>query len=60
MEKGAAVIVTYNRKDLLLRCIEAIQAQPRKDLLDILVIDLNDLSAGRIGQRIKTLMRNLK
>ena len=32
----------------------------RASELDILVIDLNDLSAGRIGTRIKTLMRNLK
>ncbi|MBO5496640.1 MAG: DUF1887 family protein [Oscillospiraceae bacterium] len=32
----------------------------RASELDILVIDLNDLSAGRIGQRIKTWMRNLK
>ena len=47
MEKGAAVIVTYNRKDLLLRCIEAIQAQTRKDLLDILVIDNHSTDGTR-------------
>lgn len=35
----AAVVVTYNRKDLLLECIEALLAQESIDLLDILIID---------------------
>ena len=47
-----AAIVTAERGGAAMR--------NRASELDILVIDLNDLSAGRIGQRIKTLMRNLK
>ena len=47
-----AAIVTAERGGAAMR--------NRASELDILVIDLNDLSAGRIGTRIKTLMRNLK
>ena len=47
-----AAIVTAERGGAAMR--------NRASELDILVIDLNDLGAGRIGQRIKTLMRNLK
>ena len=47
-----AAIVTAERGGAAMR--------NRASELGILVIDLNDLSAGRIGQRIKTLMRNLK
>ena len=38
-EKTAAVIVTYNRKELLLKNISSLLEQTCKDLLDILVID---------------------
>lgn len=40
MEQGriAAVVVTYNRKDLLCRCLRALEAQ-REPRLDILVFD---------------------
>ena len=49
MERAAAVVVTYNRKDLLLKNIEALTAQTRKDLLDILIID-NASTDGTKGQ----------
>jgi len=38
-EKTAAVVVTYNRKDLLVRCIDCLLEQTSKDVLDILIID---------------------
>lgn len=38
-DKTAAVVVTYNRKDLLLKNIESLLAQTCKDVLDILIID---------------------
>lgn len=37
--KTVAIIVTYNRKKLLLECIESLEKQTRKEFLDILVID---------------------
>lgn len=37
--KTAAVVVTYNRKELLLKNIETLLAQTCKDVLDILIID---------------------
>ena len=37
--KVAAVVVTYNRKGLLLECIEHLCAQTVRPLLDVLVID---------------------
>ena len=37
--KTAAVVVTYNRKELLLKNIESLLAQTCKDALDILIID---------------------
>lgn len=46
-EKGTAVVVTYNRKELLLRNIEALRNQTRKDLLDILVIDNHSTDGTR-------------
>lgn len=38
-KKVAAIVVTYNRKELLLENIEALRSQTAADLLDILVID---------------------
>lgn len=38
-EKVVAVVVTYNRKELLLECIDHLLHQRESDLLDILVID---------------------
>lgn len=38
-KRVAAVVVTYNRKDLLMECIEHLQAQTAHDDMDILVID---------------------
>lgn len=35
----AAVVVTYNRKDLLLECVDAILAQTVSTLCDVIVID---------------------
>ena len=39
IEKTAAIVVTYNRKELLRRCLDALCAQTEADALDILVID---------------------
>ena len=39
MKDVAAVIVTYNRKDLLKKCIKALLEQEKKEECDILVID---------------------
>ena len=39
MKKVAAVVVTYNRKALLLENIESLLSQTKKDVLDIYVID---------------------
>lgn len=38
-DKTAAVVVTYNRKELLQKNIESLLAQTEKDVLDILIID---------------------
>ena len=38
-DKVAAIVVTYNRKELLLQNIAALLNQTRKDVLDILIID---------------------
>ena len=38
MKKIAAIIVTYNRKDLLAKCIEALISQENRDC-DIIVVD---------------------
>lgn len=38
-DRTAAVIVTYNRKDLLKRNIECLLKQTRKDIFDILIFD---------------------
>ena len=37
-KKVTAVVVTYNRKDMLVQCIDAISKQTYKDL-DILIVD---------------------
>lgn len=37
----AAVVVTYNRKDLLVECIEQLLAQTARDEMDVIVIDNN-------------------
>lgn len=37
--KTAAIVVTYNRKELLIKCIEALIAQTYIDFLDIHIID---------------------
>ena len=55
MKKVAAVIVTYNRKDLLLECINAILAQ-KKSVPDIIVID-NDSSDGT-GETLQAFVGN--
>lgn len=49
--KVAAVIVTYNRIDLLLECIEALREQTYNALMDILVIDnaSTDDTADKMG-----------
>ena len=39
MDKVAAVVVTYNRKDLLIQNINALFQQTQRNLLDILIID---------------------
>ena len=39
INKTAAVVVTYNRKELLLKNIETLLAQTCKEVLDILIID---------------------
>lgn len=39
MKKVAAVVVTYNRKELLKENIESLLSQTQKDILDIYVID---------------------
>ena len=41
MTKIAAVIVTYNRKDKLLRCLEAVRGQKGAVQPDIIVVDNN-------------------
>lgn len=41
MKKTAAVIVTYNRKDKLLRCIDAVLKQTVSEQLDVIVVDNN-------------------
>ena len=38
-ERTAAIVVTYNRKELLLKNIESLLAQTHKEYLDILIID---------------------
>ena len=38
-KKVAAVVVTYNRKNLLLECIDALFAQTCKKQLDVIVVD---------------------
>lgn len=38
-KKVAAVVVTYNRKDLLLECINSLLGQKNNENLDILIID---------------------
>lgn len=45
MPRVAAVIVTYNRKEKLIRCIEAVLAQDSEVLPDIFIVD-NDSSDG--------------
>lgn len=45
MPRIAAIIVTHNRKDKLLRCIEAVLAQDSELLPDVLVVD-NDSRDG--------------
>lgn len=37
--KIAAIVVTYNRKNLLLECIQALSNQTERELLDIIIID---------------------
>jgi len=41
MTGTAAVIVTYNRKDKLLRCIEAVRRQKGTVQPDIIIVDNN-------------------
>lgn len=41
MEKTAAVIVTYNRRDKLLRCMDAVRRQTADVIPDIYVVDNN-------------------
>lgn len=37
--KTAAVVVTFNRKELLLKCLDALLLQTSNDFLDIIIID---------------------
>ena len=39
MKDVVAIVVTYNRKELLKKCIKALLEQEKSDLCDILVID---------------------
>lgn len=39
MKNVAAVVVTYNRKELLKECVEALLTQTKKDVLDIFIVD---------------------
>ncbi len=45
MKKVAAVVVTYNRKELLLECIKCLREQSRSNELDIVIVD-NDSTDG--------------
>ena len=47
MEKAAAVVVTYNRRELLLQNIAALLNQTAKNLLDILIIDNHSTDGTR-------------
>lgn len=39
MKRTAAVIVTYNRKDLLVNCVNAVLGQSTKGMPDVIIID---------------------
>ena len=51
MKKTAAVIVTYNRKDKLLRCIDAVLDQTVSEQLDLIVVDNN--STDGTGEAVR-------
>lgn len=56
MNKVAAIVVTYNRKELLIKCIEKLQKQTVP--LDILIID--NASTDGTGDMFKEVPENVK
>lgn len=52
-DRVAAVVVTYNRKELLLECISALMSQTKAGILDVIVID--NASTDGTGDAVRSI-----